>query len=637
MPSKLLFQQLLCFFLFCNHAFFSQTDTAKITRLNNRAWKLKNSNRDSAIFLANQAFDMLNKMKPEEKTFPKWKGVAYAKNYYYQGMLCNQTENALRAIGFFNRTLQISDSIDYAYGKGLAYGGFGAFYQSRANYGKALDYFFKALKIEEKRGSKDGILVRLSNIGTIYDIKKDYIKAVEYMSRALKLAEGLKNKRHMSILLGNIGVVYYEQNDTRNAIKYFTEALNMDRELGQNEGIGRNLNNIASIYKDKKEYDKAFDYFEQALKPAREAGDADLEASIEGNIATLYVIRKDYKKAEQLFLKTLETGYAMNAWEMIREFETQLSDLYAKMGKYDLALEHYKKYSVAKDSVFNEENTEKMVRSEMNYAFEKQQAIQASEHEKEVIALEADNRIQKQLRLFLLVLIALILIILFFMKRAYDRKEHIAQIMAEESRRKETLLQEVHHRINNNLQVISSLLTLQANSVEDQRLHDYLLQSQNRIQSLSTLHELLYQNDSPLQINMEEYVNKVLDFHRDVLNSKKPGVKIEANISSVYFASKLAVPVALVVNELATNSIKYAFNAVESGLINISLSPDNEKNGNWILKFSDSGSGLPSETATRKESLGLRLVNMMAKQMGALITKTNSPGATFILTFPVTN
>lgn len=634
MLKNLRFVQLPCLLLLCG-SILSQTDTARITQLNNEAWKLKNTNRDSAVLLARMAFDMLNSMKADERTYPKWKGLAYAKNYYYQGMMCNQTQNAAQAIGFFSKTLAISDSIGYEYGKSLAYGGFGSFYQSRANYGKALDYYYRALRIEEKRGNKDGILVRLSNIGTVYDIKKNYIKAIQYFSLALKLARELDNKRHISILLANIGVVYYEQDDYDHAIDYFSQALAMEEKLGISEGIARNLSNIGTIYKDREDYDKAFDYFTKAMAPARAAGDAELEGSILGSLGSLYVIKKDYKKAEENFRKTLEMAYTMQSWEMISEYETALSDLYTKMGNDKLALEHYKKYSIAKDSVFNEENTEKMVRSEMNYAFEKQQTVQQSEHEKEVIALEADNRIQKQLRLFLLIFIALILVSLFFVKRAYDRKKHIAQMMAEESHRKETLLQEVHHRINNNLQVISSLLTLQANSVGDERLHDYLQQSQNRIQSLSTLHELLYQNDSPLQINMEEYVNKVLDFHRDVLSSKKPGVKIETSISSVYFASKLAVPVALVVNELATNSIKYAFNAMESGQINVSLSPDQEKDGSWVLSFSDNGTGLPAETHVRKESLGLRLVNMMAKQMGALITKTNSPGATFIFTFPV--
>jgi two-component sensor histidine kinase len=222
---------------------------------------------------------------------------------------------------------------------------------------------------------------------------------------------------------------------------------------------------------------------------------------------------------------------------------------------------------------------------------------------------------------------------LFFAKRAFDNKKRVADFMASENERKEMLLQEVHHRINNNLQIISSLLTLQANSVGDERLNNYLMQSQNRIQSLSVLHELLYQNDSSLQININEYLNKVLEFHKDVLSTMSNKVDIKLNIADVSFPTKIAVPLALIVNELVTNSIKYAFNDTNDGLINIFLLPiENEKN-KWKLSVSDSGKGLPMDTNFRKDSLGLRLVAIMVKQIKGDLIKSNTPGATFEIFF----
>ena len=615
---------------------FSQNDSTTVNTLHAQAWKYRNSNLDTAILLTQQTFDLLN--KPTVKQLPfNWEQKALVKTYYYLGFFYNLKGDNKIPQEYFNKALTISNNIDYLYGKSLVFGGIGSFYMRRGNYPKALGYFFDALRIDEKRGHKEGMLVRLSNIGNIYVSQQNYPKAIEYYSKALKLSEEINDKKHVAIQLGNIGIVYYHQHNLPKALEYYLKALELGRELGNNDEIALNLNNIASVYQDEKNYDKAMQYFFEALPIAEAQGDADIVASVTGNIGLIYGIKKDYKKAESFILKALKIAYEINSLEMTNEFELALSELYNSQGKYQQALEHFKKHQVAKDSVFNAENTEKNVRAEMNYEFDKQQAMQNKEHEKEVIALEADNKIQKQLHLFLLIIIALILVILFFVKRAYDNKKRIASFLESEAKRKEVLLQEVHHRINNNLQVISSLLSLQASSVGDEKLNGYLKQSQNRIQSLSTLHELLYQNDSPLEINMHEYLNKVLDFHRDVLHTKTLDVKVNANITPVYFTTKLAVPIALVVNELITNAIKYAFNEKHSGSIDISLLQDGTKNDSWMLHFSDSGRGLPASSEVRKESLGLRLVNIMTRQMGAVLTKTNSPGATFTLLFSTTN
>ena len=220
------------------------------------------------------------------------------------------------------------------------------------------------------------------------------------------------------------------------------------------------------------------------------------------------------------------------------------------------------------------------------------------------------------------------------MKRAYDNKKKLAALLYDEDQRKELLLREVHHRVNNNLQIISSLLTLQANNADNEKLTEYLAQSQNRIQSLAALHELLYDTNSPLEINMQDYINKVLDFHRDVLNTLNNKVTLEAIIESYKFPTKTAVPLALIINELVTNSIKYAFTNASEGVIKIILSKNDIEN-NWTLTISDNGKGMPHESERRKDSLGLKLVTIMAKQIKATLVSKNDAGTVFNLIFKV--
>jgi two-component system, sensor histidine kinase PdtaS len=318
---------------------------------------------------------------------------------------------------------------------------------------------------------------------------------------------------------------------------------------------------------------------------------------------------------------------------LVAQFEIIVSEFYKTVKNDKQELAHYKTFVSLRDSMYNEENLRASAAAELNYTFDKKEAATKFQNDKIIYKLEADNKLHKQQRWFLLIAIALVLGLLYVAKRAYDNKKTIAEFMSTESDRKEVLLQEVHHRINNNLQIISSLLTLQANSAENTKLQEYLLQSQNRIQSLSVLHELLYQNNSPLQVNMHEYITKVLDYHKDILSTLPANINIDIEVTSTNFATKIAVPVALIINELVTNSIKYAFANTTVGTITITLLPVTNEPNQWQLYVSDTGKGLPQDNEVRKDSLGLRLVTIMAKQIKGTLTKSNTPGATFSIVF----
>jgi two-component sensor histidine kinase len=536
---------------------------------------------------------------------------------------------------YAQNSLAISQKINYELGIAKALDRIGVVYMHKGDYPKALDNFFKALPIFEKLQNKAGVLIQYGNIGIIYDNQNDNAKALDYYFKALKISESINDKKHASIQYCNIAIVYGKENDFKKTEIYCLKALEIDKALNDKEGIARNLINIGSLYNDQKKYAEALNYFIEAFAISKEIGDKYQIAGCLVNMASVHSYLKHYKKAEELFLQSLKAAEKVDDLDLKKQIELIVSEFYTELKNDNLAFIHYKKYIVLRDSVYNEENTKKSVKAEMNYSFEKKQTATKFEYDKIVYKLESENKLHKQLQVFFIISIILILGLLFFAKRAYDSKKKIADFMASESNRKEVLLQEVHHRINNNLQIISSLLTLQANSANDEKLTEYLKQSQNRIQSLSALHELLYENDSPLQINMNEYLNKVLDFHRDVLKTLANKVEIKLKITDVSFPTKMAVPLALIVNELVTNSIKYAFNDSNNGQINISLLQIGNEKNEWQLRVSDSGKGLPADNNFRKDSLGLRLVTIMVKQLNGILTKSNTPGATFEILFSV--
>ncbi|MES2566540.1 MAG: tetratricopeptide repeat protein [Bacteroidota bacterium] len=539
---------------------------------------------------------------------------------------------------YLNKALKISEEINYQRGISTTLGSLGIIAMHKGEYPKALGLYFQGLKIDEEINNTHGILSKVGNIGVIYDYQGEYEKALQYYDKALKLSESLNDRTHMSIQYCNKGIVYCNLGKFEDALISFTKAFKIDSASRNQAGVGRNLSNIGNVYNSLHQPLKALEKHLAALIIADSLEDKSMRTSCLLNVAWIYADLQKNSIAEEYFLKALKLSDEVNDLNLKSEMEISLSEFYEGIGKAQLALLHYKKHISIRDSIYNEDNTKRSIKAELNYEFDKRAAATKFEHDRIVYQLDADNKIQKQWRLFFIVVIVLACAGLFFIKRAYDNKKKLAIFLASEDQRKDILLQEVHHRINNNLQIISSLLTLQANNADNEKLTEYLTQSQNRIQSLSALHELLYDTNSPLEINMDDYINKILNFHRDILQTMNKHILIEVNIANVSFPTKIAVALAMVVNELITNSIKYAFLNQKEGLISVTLTKDqkeDQKNQLWMLIIRDNGKGLAPESERRKDSLGLKLVSIMTRQIGGTLTSKNDLGAVFSIAFNI--
>ena len=197
---------------------------------------------------------------------------------------------------------------------------------------------------------------------------------------------------------------------------------------------------------------------------------------------------------------------------------------------------------------------------------------------------------------------------------------------------KEVLLKEVHHRVKNNLQVISSILNLQSSYVKDQGTLNILKESQNRIKSMAFIHESLYQTKDFSSINFTEYVQNLANNLMHSYSNINHDVKLKLDIQNVFLNLDLAIPCGLIINEIVSNALKYAFvEKVEGGEIKISMSTKGEK---LFLMVGDNGKGLPSHIDYRNtESLGLQLVVTLVDQLSGTIELENNNGVNFIINF----
>lgn len=356
-------------------------------------------------------------------------------NLLYEVAFEFYTINPDSGIKYSEKILTLSEKLEWQKGIAKAHNTFGLCYWSKSEYSVALEHFFKAKEINERIGNLHGLARNLGNIGLVYDVQSDYPKALQYSLEALKINEKIKDEFGIGLNTGNIGVIYKEQMKYDKALEYYTKAIAIFEKLDDKEGIMRNTGNIGEIYKLKGDYTKALGFLYRSLHLNEELGNVNDAAIDMGNIAGVYLHQHDYEKALELYAKAADMNYKAGAisdvsqdiynigliWlciakdtaditfnrllkknalqkarlntdsaismliringdqSYLKDFYKQQSEISALMGDYKNALASFTKYSQTKDSIFNNENTEKLVQAKLNFEFEKKESISREE------------------------------------------------------------------------------------------------------------------------------------------------------------------------------------------------------------------------------------------------------------------
>ena len=538
-------------------------------------------------------------------------------------------------IFYENKVLNLSKRIKYKVGISDACSTLGLAYKLKGEFPKALYFLYKALKIYEEAGDNKGVLIQQSNIGTIYDTQGEFDKAMPLYRKALSKALLLNDAKSISSQYANLATIFTVQRNFSDAESYYLKALRIDSLMNNTKGIAQNLMNLGSMYAAQQKIETSISFYRKALDLFEQIDNKSAFTMCQLNISASYAEIKNYKLSEYYLDKALLSVTKQSDKRFTAQLENIASQIYEELQKPDLALVHFKKYAELNAIQNNNDNVKNSLKAELNYEFEHKKDEIKFRNIKKIDQIVSENKIQNQLKVFLVLVLILLLVLLIFMKRSHDAKRKIAIFMSAENERQAILLQEVHHRINNNLQIISSLLSLQASNAESDKLRQYLEQSQNRIHSLSVLHELLFENNSPLLVNMDQYLRKIVAYHEDILKALPLNVEVNLDIINSSFPTKIAVPIALILNELLTNAIKYAFKENPTGKITIILS--NLSENNFLLFVKDNGCGFPDSSQIRPDSVGLRLVNIMSRQIGGTLTSINASGAQFELHFKLNN
>ena len=390
------------------------TDTNKIIHANKLCYEYTNAGLyDTALNYGNVALQVAHNLFEQgvEKTSPAFKRIkkGMANSYSNIGNIYKDLGDYPKALDYYSQSLKVAEELGDKKAIAKNLGNSGIVYHSQSDYPKALDYYLRALKITEELVDKKGTTAHLCNIASIYSDQGDYSKALNYSFKALKLAEDIGNKNYIAIILGNIGIEYVGKPDNAKAIEYYFRALKLAKEIGDKNGIAIHLGNIGNIYRGHGDFPKALDYYFKSLKLREELGAKDLIASTLCNIGSLYVTTGKFNSAESYLKRANSIFDSIGALDFLRQTEESLSQLYDTTAqvavhngqyliaaeKFNLSMLYYKKSIALKDTLFSRENKKQLVRKEMNFEFDKKEAVIKASHDKEMAIAEAEKKKQK--------------------------------------------------------------------------------------------------------------------------------------------------------------------------------------------------------------------------------------------------
>ncbi len=197
---------------------------------------------------------------------------------------------------------------------------------------------------------------------------------------------------------------------------------------------------------------------------------------------------------------------------------------------------------------------------------------------------------------------------------------------------KETLLKEIHHRVKNNLQIISSLLYLQSRKITDQAILDMFQDGQNRVKSMALVHEKLYQAQDLANVDFADYLRNLARYLFRSYRVARQDIALKVNVEQLSLSVDMAIPCGLIVNELLSNALKHAFPKRQAGEVTVELRQEQQR---IVLIIRDNGVGFPPDlNFKRTTSLGLQLVNNLVRQLNGTIDLHYENGSVFHMAFP---
>jgi two-component sensor histidine kinase len=518
---------------------------------------------------------------------------------YYQ----NQPVKALDYAFIYEKIALESDSLKY---KAKADNFIGMCYYMNGEVEKAIKYYVSGIKKFEKLKDTYFVAMLHNNIGAAYQLRKKPDETIKYYLKALKGFEEVKDTLWMANLYNNISIQKNELGLYKEELDYKQKAMDIYIAQKDTQMILLTKGNLAHTYFKLGEYKKSLLNAEDYLySPYNDAGQSARATVLLAYAYTLQKMREQ-TKSMNIVNEAKDIAEKNGFKEITMKAHQHLASLYEAQNNYKQAYFHFKSFHALQDTLFNQQKDETINDLLVKYDSDKKDA--------DIILLNAENELKnlqiaksnttKWALIFGLFLVSILAFLAWRFKNIKaknnieltSKNQQISKALEE----KNILLREIHHRVKNNLQVISSLLKLQSQYIEDEGAVKAIAEGRNRVHSMALLHQNLYKEDNLTGVNMKEYFTNLIEGLFDAY--KITDIKLKTEIEDLTLDIDTVIPLGLIANELVSNALKHAFENVENGILVVKLL---EKDGHLIFNVKDNGNGYDENlVAEGKKSFG---------------------------------
>jgi two-component system, sensor histidine kinase PdtaS len=583
------------------------------------AWLLKFTNPKEALQNANAELKYGYQYKD---------ALRLADAYRIKGLLYVVDKKYTEGIAFYDSCMYYAKSCNSEYYQAsclsLKAGMYGVF----GDYEKSIETYEQGLVHAKKANDPRMLAVLRNNLSAAYKQGgKNKKAAQDFLLQSKKDFIAIKDYKNAAVTMANIAQEFADEKNTTMAINELEESITfLNRDITDIQIMGVLYNTYASIFLDINKIDSAKKYAQLSERILGKMNVPDNLNDTYETITKIYITENNLIEAQKYAEKTLTLGKLQSKKISISKAYQNLAIIAEKNNNAAQALTYYKLHKAWSDSVFNAQREESLNNQEIKAKLAQQEfeiTLGTKKKQQENKKLAVTNS-----RLIWLTILAtfagLALAFLSYLlwnsnkKKALINQQLIAEknLVEQQSKEKQILIGVIHHRVKNNLTMLKSLLFLQSRTTKQEETKRILDEAQARVNSMALVHKNLYDDNDTGKLNLPIFVENLLSELAISYRDKANEIAIQVTGTCSELDIDIAIPLALILNELATNSFKYAFAGIGNPLISIQVS---ESTKELHIQYADNGIGLPTGFDLQAGGFGFKVLHILIKQIKASI------------------
>lgn len=648
----MVFMRKLCLALLLIFVFSAAKTQEKITRLRNElkmarqdtararlcgllAWELKFSNSQEALSLANTEIELARKQKND---------ALLSDGFRVKALTLVIRENIVEGMLYYDSALIHARRARNLELEASCYSLMAGMYGDHADFDKAIDLYTKGYRIAVKSQSPKMIATLSNNLAEAYQsVGRNTLRVQEYFDIALKNSLKINDTENAAMNSANLALEFATNNENEKANHELKRSIELMYKKRTDPYRFATTGHVVAYAFMKLGYIREAEKYALAsvhIMDSLQRPDNVLRPLLV--LTEIYVSTGNTPKAHYYAEMMLDRAKQQHAKFYLREAYKALYDVAKKDKNYQEALNYFELYKSWNDSVFKTEREKSIAQVELESALAQKELEVKFKTEKRIAEnknLKNQNAVleSRQLIIFLACIVFSILITLLYFANRRKKKAYIAleaekKIVEQQAIEKGALVHEIHHRVKNNLTMLKSLLYLQAKASQQPETKRILEECQARILSMSLVHQNLYEENEKSSIDFHVFLE---DMFRELsISFLQEGKKIAFEVTGAKTEMGLVqgVPIALIINEFVTNSLKYAFKEKPTGKIGVEIVVGESKT---TIRYFDTGPGLPTGYSSDKGGFGFKLIHILIRQLNASLQYEKSNHAsTYILQIP---